>query len=157
MPRKVLAISILAVVVLLGAYYLNTTALLKPDSSPLKTGLNAIYVTDQAPGETLTINFASLEAPGFVVIHESTADQPGVVLGASALVGVGETSNLGPITLNRATKQGETLFAMIHLDNGDGKFDLAMDPPAFDKIGNEPVTMIFQVNTTDLEATEVTL
>ncbi|MBI2033675.1 MAG: hypothetical protein HYT13_01105 [Candidatus Liptonbacteria bacterium] len=116
------------------------------DSSGLIIGKNAIYVAEQAPSKTFSVAVARLEKPGFVVIHEDVLGAPGKILGASGLVPAGETKNLAPIALLRATSDGETLYAMLHLDDGDGAFDRALDKPAKDSVGGEPVMMIVTVS-----------
>ena len=69
-----------------------------------------------------------------------------MILGVSGLLPSGETKNTPPIALSGATKDGETLYAMLHLDDGDGAFDAAKDKPAQDKVGGEPVMMIITVS-----------
>ena len=127
------------------------------DTSGLIVGRNAIYVAEQAPSRTVLVAVARLEKPGFVVIHEDNAgplrrsfneaSKPGKILGTSGVLPAGETKNLTPIALSRMTKDGETLYAMLHFDDGDGVFDPSKDKPAIDSISKEPVMMIFTVST----------
>lgn len=116
------------------------------DQSGLIISNNAIYVADQIPGDNILVQVAHLEKPGFVVIHEDNNGAPGKILGVSSLLGAGETKNLPSINLFRATKDNETIYAMIHLDNGDGKFDVTNDKPALDSIGGVPVMMIVTIS-----------
>ena len=58
----------------------------------------------------------------------------------------GEAKNLVPIALSRTTRDGETLYAMLYIDNGDNIFDPAGDKPALDSVGGEPVMMIFTIS-----------
>lgn len=127
------------------------------DSSGLIVSQNAIYVAEQAPGEGITVSVVHLETPGFVAIHEDVSGVPGKILGMSGLLPAGETKNLPPIALSRATKDGETLYTMLHLDDGDGTFDAAKDKPAQDKVGGSPVMMIFTVSAEAEEPTDVSL
>ncbi len=76
----------------------------------------------------------------------SEASKPGKILGASGVLQAGDTKNLTPITLSRATADGETLYAMLHLDDGNGVFNPAKDKPALDFLGGSPVMMIFTVS-----------
>ena len=87
-----------------------------------------------------------LVQPGFVVIHEDNAGAPGVVLGASGLLSAGEHRAVLAISLTRAAADGETLDAMLHVDDGDGRFDQAHDPPVIDATGGGPVMMVFTVS-----------
>ena len=107
---------------------------------------NAIYVAEQAPGPNLKVAVVRLERPGFVIIRETSGDKPGPILGASDLLPAGETENLPPISLSRATIDGETIDAIIYLDNGDGKFEPATDQPALDSVSGEMVTMVVTVS-----------
>lgn len=113
--------------------------------SGLVIGRSAIYVSDQAPSEHIAVGFVVLEQPGFVVIHEEGQGAPDAILGVSSLVGAGEVSDLPPIPLSRATRDGETLFAMLHADDGDGAFDPAKDSPVRDA-GGEPLMMQFSID-----------
>lgn len=121
------------------------------DSTGLVISTSAIYVAEQAPSQTVAVTLIRLEKSGFVVIHEDVADVPGKILGISKLLPTGETNNLKPILLSRPTRDGETLYAMIHLDDGDSIFDEVKDRPALDPISGLPMMMIFSVST---EATE---
>ena len=124
----------------------NTKPAPTGNSTGLMVGSNAIYVAEQAPARAVSIAVVQFEKPGFVVIHEDSADKPGNILGTSGILPAGETKNLAPITLSRTTKDGETLYAMLHFDDGNGVFDLAKDKPALDSVGNEPVMMIFTIS-----------
>ena len=103
---------------------------------------NAIYVAEQTPGQSVLVALARLEKSGFVAIHEDNAGLPGKILGASSLLLGGEAKNLPPIALSRETTDGEVIYAMLHFDNGDGKFDAANDKPVLDKASSEPMMMI---------------
>lgn len=115
------------------------------DSSNLIVGNNAIYVAEQAPGNSILVQVVYLEKPGFVVIHEDASESPGKILGASSLLRKGETKNLPAISLSREIKDGETIYAMLHLDNGDSEFDAKNDKPALDPTSGTPVIMIVSV------------
>lgn len=116
------------------------------DSSGLIVGGNAIYVAEQAPGRSFSVAVTRWEKPGFVVIHEDANGAPGKILGVSSLLPAGETKNLSPITLSRSTRDTETVYAMLHFDNGDGSFDAKNDKPALDSVGGEPVMMVSAVS-----------
>lgn len=118
----------------------------RSDSSGLIISNSAIYVAEQTPGPSVSVSIARLEEPGFVVIHEDTAGAAGKILGASSLLPAGETKNLPPIMLFRATTDGETVYAMLHLDNGDNWFDAAKDKPALDSVSGTPVMMAVTIS-----------
>lgn len=115
-------------------------------SSSLIVGNNAIYVTEQSPGHSVLVSVVRLEKPGFVVIHEDSEGQAGRVLGASQLLPGGEIKNPPPIALSQETSDGQTLYAALHLDNGNGVFDAVEDKPALDPVGKAPVATIVSVS-----------
>ncbi len=120
------------------------------DSSALIVGQNAIYVAEQPPSRTVSVAVVRLVKPGFVVIYEVNDGQPRKILGTSGVLPAGETKNLTPITLSRATTDGETLSAMLYIDDGDGTLDESRDQLPLDSL-DEPVMMIFSIS---LDASE---
>ena len=116
------------------------------DSSSFIVGHNAIYVAEQLPGYSVSVSVVRLEKPGFVIIHEDAGDVPGKILGVSNFLPAGETKNLLPITLVRATRDGEIIYAMLHADNGDGTFDATNDKPVLDSVDGTPMMMIVTVS-----------
>ena len=85
--------------------------------SGLRVEENAVVVSEQKPGTTVTGSLVHLAAPGFLVIHEDASGEPGAILGASALLPAGKSMNV-KVTLSRASKDGETLHAMLHFEKG---------------------------------------
>lgn len=154
-----LAVGVMAAV-LLGAAVFLRGGISEPksggDASGLTISKNAIYVSEQVPARTIVVAVAKLARPGFVVIHEDANGAPGKILGVSTLLPAGETSDV-PLTLSRLAADGETLYAMLHLDGGDGAFDLARDQPARDAATGEPVAMIFTVSPDATEPGAVSL
>ncbi|MCB9649693.1 MAG: hypothetical protein H6730_24305 [Deltaproteobacteria bacterium] len=78
------------------------------------------------------------DGPGFITIREPGQDGPGAVLGATAVANGAQ----GPVTvtLERPIRQGETLLAVLHRDNGVvGTFEYTgpgtPDEPATDADG----------------------
>ncbi len=150
MNIKTLVILVVIVAIAIGAVFFFRGGSTKPSSTGGSAGLimgrNAIYVAEQSPSRTVSVAVARLEKTGFVVMHEDNAGKLGKILGASGVLPAGETKNITPITLSRATTDGETLYAMLHLDDGDGTFDVAKDKPAQDSVDGSPVMMIFTVS-----------
>ncbi len=105
------------------------------DISGLLVGDNAIYVADQRPGPSVNISFVKLAKNGFVAIHASADGRPGAIVGSSDFLEAGETRNFA-ISLSRLVTEGEELFAMPHVDDGDLVFNPANDPPALDSENN---------------------
>ncbi|MBI2068534.1 MAG: hypothetical protein HYT67_00270 [Candidatus Yanofskybacteria bacterium] len=116
------------------------------DSAGLVVRENAIYVAEQPPSNIVSVAIVRLGKPGFVVIHEDVNEAPGRILGVSDLIAPGETKDSLPITLSRSTLDGETIYAMLHFDDGDGVFDAAKDNPVIDPIANEPMMAIVAIS-----------
>ena len=127
------------------------------DSAGFVIGANAIYVAEQTPSQTLAVEVVRLKKPGFVVVHEDAAGAPGKILGISSALPAGETNNPASIPLSRLTQNGETLYAMLHLDDGDGVFDTLKDKPALDPVGALPVMMILTVSAEATKPSAVSL
>jgi hypothetical protein len=125
------------------------------DSAGLVIGANVIYVAEQAPSRTLSVALVRLEKPGFVVVHEDAAGASGGILGASGVLTAGESNNLEPIPLSRLTRDGETLYVMLHLDDGDGVFDAVKDKPVIDTVSALPMMMIVNVSVEAIEPSAV--
>lgn len=112
-------------------------------TSTPETAVNMIDVVDQKPGKEVVVASYTLSAPGYIVIHKVGAnDAPGDVWGNSELLPAG-TAMDAKVTLSSATKDGEKVNVMLHIDNGDGKYDTATDAPATatDATGGQAVVM----------------
>lgn len=110
----------------------------------MRVGKNALYVSDQMPGNMVVVEFVNFAENGFVVVHESKVGKPGVILGKSALVPAGGDQKI-TISLSRVSRDGEELVAMLHRDDGDGVFDAAKDAPVKDDTGNT-IMMPFSIS-----------
>jgi hypothetical protein len=124
-------------------------------SAGLVIGANTIYVAEQAPLRTISVALVRLEKPGFVVVHEDVAGAIGGILGVSGVLPAGETKNLESILLSRLTRDGERLYVMLHLDDGDGLFDPVKDKPVLDTISALPMMMIVTVSADATEPSAV--
>ncbi len=127
----------------------------KETTSGFRLGANAIYVPDQIPGEKIAVSFAAFEADGFVVIHEEKNGNPGAVIGKSRLLSAGDNENFS-IPISRMSQDGETLFAMLHRDDGDQVFNSANDLPITNKDG-EPFMMQFIIDKDAVEPGVISL
>lgn len=147
--KTVISLVIVIIAVGIGAMFLFPRETKEPglDGNPAGFifGENAIYVTEQAPSKTVSVAVVRLEKPGFVVIHEDTNGAPAKILGASGLIMAGE-KNFLQVALSRSTVDGETIYAMLHLDDGDRAFDAIKDKPVLDRIGGEPVMTIVTIS-----------
>lgn len=159
MSVKTLFILAVLLVALGGAAFLSRDGGEGPgfDASALGIGANAIYVAEQTPGPSIVVSIVRLEKPGYVVIHEDAAGAPGTILGASSLLPAGEAEDLPAIELSRSTRDGETVYAMLHADDGDGAFDATRDMPVLDTVSGAPMMMIVTVSRDAADAGEVSL
>ena len=165
--NKKLILILVGIVVILGAlYYFTTNKSVEstetgdqmnevvdpiPDtSSGMRAEDNVVLVNEQKPGTKIMGAMISLVAPGFLVIHEDKDGTAGAILGASALLQAGDNTNV-PVTLSRATKDGEKLHAMLHTDvDADGTFDAAVDTPVMSTMGG-PLSGWFEIDANAVE------
>ena len=159
MNTKTFFILVILIAIGIGATFLFLRETPEPgrlngDSTGLIIAKNAIYVAEQVPAKNVSVAVVQFERPGFVVIHEDINGRPGKILGASALLSKGETKDV-LVVFSRMTVDGETLYAMIHLDDGDKVFEAGEDYPAKDSISGESVMTIFIVTKDATEPGEV--
>lgn len=113
----------------------NSSAVLAED--------NAIMISDQRPGSTLT-GTVYLAAPGYVVIHEDDGGQPGAVIGKSALLPAGENRDVR-VTLTRAAREGEVLRALLHSEMDGNALFSAADAIVQSRLGG-PIQAVFEIS-----------
>jgi hypothetical protein len=115
---------------------------------------NAIYVQEQKPGKELIANMAVLKKPGFIVIHQDNNGVPGAIIGISQYLTEGEHDNV-KIILNTSTMDKQTIYAMLHEDNGDKIFS-ETDTPVSSVTGG-PIMMIITIDSGAPEQPAITL
>ena len=142
----ILAVALLVLDVGLYFSHISGRALQERRSSGLLVAGSALYVAEQLPSKTLAVSFVIMEKPGFIVVHEDKNDAPGNVIGSSIILPRGEQDKLPPIKLSRKTIDGETLYAMLHADNGDGIFNKNQDQPIVDAVTKEPMMMVVVIS-----------
>jgi hypothetical protein len=110
----------------------------------LTGGMRAsVTVEDQAiENDTVVVQRAVSDGPGWIVIHADDAGQPGEVIGNAALSDGENTDVSVEIDTEMAT---ETLYAMLHIDDGEeGTYEFPDgDPPA--EVEGNVVVQSFQV------------
>lgn len=93
----------------------------------LQDGTSAIYVEDQAAGAAgVAVGFAVMREPGFVVVFDDDGGVPGNAIGVSELLPPGGGEHV-PVTLGAPLSDGEIYYAVLYRDDGDGRFDAAVD------------------------------
>lgn len=148
--KTILIFVIVIIAVVIGAMFLSPREIRESgpdgDSAGLIIGENGIYVAEQVPSKNVSVTVVRFDKSGFVVIHEHAKGAPGKILGASSLLIAGETKDSFQIPLSRSTMDGEIVYAMLHLDDGDRLFDATKDKPVLDRIGGEPVMTIVTIS-----------
>lgn len=86
-------------------------------TSAMRIRGNVVIAFEQKPGETLQVAVVDADKPAFVIVRDSSGD----ILGASALLALGESNDLS-IKLSRSTKNGETLTMNLYADDGTGTY-----------------------------------
>ncbi|PCI90473.1 hypothetical protein COB18_00045 [Candidatus Kaiserbacteria bacterium] len=100
-----------------------------------------ITVTNQSAGESVTVQSATLDTDGWIVVHEQQGGFIGNALGAKR-VDAGTYSNTN-IPLLRATVANSAYWIVLYSDNGDRQFNLSDDFPLRD-VNKNPVISSFQ-------------
>jgi len=80
----------------------------------------------QQPGISVRITSVTLTRPGYVVIHSFGPQGIGPVVGVSPIQNSGTTVGV-PVYLRTVTHRGESYYAALYYDNGDGVFSLSDD------------------------------
>lgn len=109
----------------------------KTTPADLLEGGNTVNVSSQVINDTVNVNLAVLEKPGFVVIFDNNNQ----VIGKSDLLTSGEKKSL-EIKLEDGWR--DAIIAALYEDNGDGKYTQD-DQPLKDDDGN-PVTFKISPN-----------
>lgn len=123
--------------------------------STLRTGENAVFISDQKPSTHVIVGLVALGADGFLVIHEDLNGKPGKVIGHSILLAKGEHRKF-EIGLDRVSVDGETLHATLRADDGDDAFSPQEDKSFTDFQGNDIVGQ-FRIDTNAEIFDEITI
>jgi len=111
----------------------------------------SISVPEQAGGANVFIGSATLPDGGYVVIHKDLEGKPGAIIGISEFLSEGTTSNF-LIDLDEEAVDGDSLFAMLHIDDGDRSFAFpGADIPVANIEGNIVLTKFGIVDEGELE------
>ncbi len=104
-------------------------------SAGMRAEENMVVVSEQRPGNIVTGSLMYLAAPGYLVIHEDNNGEPGAIIGSSAQIDAGESTDV-KVTLSRSSKDGEILHAMLHFEKGgNSAFSAAEDTPVPSVLG----------------------
>jgi hypothetical protein len=149
--RKIpLAVMIIALVIItiIGSYF-ALSYFIPTDSSPSSlpaaqpsdstTQTPVLTVTDYRPGNHLTIDSATMNQPGFIVVSEKREEIARGIIGVSSLINQATASDIS-VELQRPTQTGEILYVWIYRDDGDGLFQSPADTPAIGSNG-QPIAV----------------
>jgi len=89
-------------------------------------GTGSVAVASQPAGNTVAVSHVSFANEGWVAIREDRDGVFGNILGARRFP-VGEYDDQ-TVDLLRATMPGQTYYAVLYKDDGDGVFDYQKDP-----------------------------
>lgn len=81
---------------------------------------------DAVPVTSVILSLVQIEGAGFLAMHEDAGGIPGTVLGVTGLLPPGRTEYT-TVSLVRAARNGEFLYGVLYLDDGDGMFDPVRD------------------------------
>ncbi|MEX1022675.1 MAG: hypothetical protein WD058_05965 [Dehalococcoidia bacterium] len=94
--------------------------------------------TFEAGAESVAVASVTLDAPGYVVIHEGASTAPGAVLGASTLMTPGAYGDV-EVALDREIEDGEVLWAVLYTENNlNSTFDAGIDMSVTDTESGNP-------------------
>lgn len=132
--------AVVIILIIIGAYFFSrgdgeiSEPTTPAPSQETITADNAVNVESQKPGTEVIVGTVILENPGYVVIHEDANEAPGSVIGNSNLLATRNDDVV--VELERQSKAGETLYAMLHTDDGDGIYEFPGDDvPLKDEAG----------------------
>jgi plastocyanin len=158
--KKLLIVFLALAAVVGGVYFLRQSYQRAPSyeapESAAPTGANSVSVSNQKVDNIIIVSSARLEVAGYIAVHEDKNGAPGPVIGNSALLTTGSYNDVS-VTLKRATKVGESLYAMLHKDNGDGVYKFPGDDlPVTDDAG-KVVLAKFTITAATAAAREITV
>ena len=117
---------------------------IEEDGDALEKEDSSVDASDQLAGSSVAIDSATLIAPGYIVIHEEVSGAFGPVIGSSELYEAGTFKDVS-VTLDRSSVSGETLYAMLHDDDGNSEYEFpGADAPTTNKTG-EVVVLPFEI------------
>jgi len=122
----------------------TTTAAATTAATPPTSPADVVFEAQASDGSSIVVASVTLPAPGFIAVHGNAAGSPGPVVGHSALLPAGTSTNV-EVTLDEPLTETDLLFPMAHIDaNGNGEYeffppDETTDGPAFTADGDVAV------------------
>ncbi len=97
-----------------------TPAATEEAAAPALPAANTLVVGDQVAGKEVVVTSLTLKEDASIVVHKDAKGAPGAVIGTMTLK-AGSYTNV-KVALTEATKAGDTVYPMLHPDDGDGKY-----------------------------------
>lgn len=113
----------------------ETTTPPTTEAAPAMAPAEVVFEAQKSDGTSIVVASVTLPSPGFIAVHGPGDGGPGPVIGHSALLPEGTTTNF-TIELDEPLAATATLFPMAHIDvNGNGEYeffppDTTTDGPA---------------------------
>lgn len=140
MNSKNITFVVIIVAIILGLFLFNSSLKKEIIDVPVydiestEDRIVSISVPDQVSEDSVFIENVYVLDDSYVSIQRQGSAQS-AMLGVSELLHEGEKSNFR-INVSEKTITGETLTAVLYVDNGDGVFDVSSDVPATDIDGD---------------------
>lgn len=141
--KKLWIIGIIIVLVVAGGYLALRSSDTTGDEPAVTQLVNELVINDQNPDSVaVLVAQASLNTPGYVVIHDNNNGQPGKIIGVSKLLIADDYTNISVIA---PLKPGSTYFGMLHADDGNGLYDVKADTTHLMGTDGKEVIRMFKV------------
>ena len=129
MNKKILAFIIIIALIVIALFAINSV--LKKDVeesevTPEEVIVPSVSAPDQAGGMEVFINEVVLLDGGYVAIHREFDGVASTTIGVSGFLPAGTATNF-LISLDEEVVEGDMLFAMLHVDDGDGLWSIELD------------------------------
>jgi hypothetical protein len=85
------------------------------------SSMNAVVLGEVQSGSAITVAQATLTKPGYIVLYLTTSQGESSVVGNSDLLQAGTHTNTR-IQLDKPAADRQAVVAVLHTDDGDGKF-----------------------------------
>ena len=109
----------------------------KKSAITLNTFKPSVSAYDQKPGNKVVVATAIFSYTGYVAIYSEINGEPGAVIGVSELIDHGTNNILVEFSPSSVIREGDMLYAVLHMDNGDGNYEYpGPDEPIKNDSGN---------------------